>query len=271
MAKDNTVGYIYETTDYHKFKRLEGNRADIDRRAKKVIKSVKAVGQIKAPIIVNEQFQIVDGQARAEAFERLGLPIYYTIVHGIGRDECIAMNINQTSWTIMNYIQSYAELGNVSYMYLLNLYRTYGKLFQSKVIICSITGRIDMQSSRIRNEDIVCSSTDYNRAVNMLSWLENYRPFFKHVKGHTEFYYLALMFCYEDKEVDKNRLYQKIEQMQASLIPVTNSMQAFDVIENIYNNRARGHVYIKTNYRRALEDKYPWYGNKWGANYEEDK
>ena len=75
MAKDKTVGHIFETTDYDIFKRLEGNRADIERRAKKVIKSIKAVGQIKAPIIVNERFEIIDGQARAEAFRRLGLPI----------------------------------------------------------------------------------------------------------------------------------------------------------------------------------------------------
>lgn len=269
MAKDKTVGHIFETTDYDIFKRLEGNRADIERRAKKVIKSIKAVGQIKAPIIVNERFEIIDGQARVEAFRRLGLPIYYTVIHGIGRDECIAMNINQSSWTLMDYIQSYAELGNVSYMYLLNLYRAYGKSFQSKVILCSITGRIDTQTSKIKNENVVCSAADYNRAVNMLSWLESFRPFFKDGKGHTEFYYLALMFCYEDKEVDNDKLLQKIEQQQASLIPVTNSLQAFDVIENIYNKKTRSHVYIKTNYRKALENKYPWYGNKWGKNYEE--
>jgi len=56
-------------------------------------------------------------------------------------------------------------------------------------------------------------------------------------------------------------------QMQAGLIPVTTIQQAFEQIEEAYNNRARTKVYIKTNYKKALDSKYSWYEQKYGHLY----
>jgi hypothetical protein len=181
------------------------------------------------------------------------------------------MNINQTNWKLTDYIESYAELGNVSYMYLLNLVKAYGSIFQNKVIVSVVTGSFDNATNRIKIGKLVCTATDYSRAQNILSWLTNFVPIFKNVKGHNEFYYYALTFCFEDAEVDNERLLLKIDQMQANLIPVTTTLQAFDVIEEIYNNRIRKRIYIKTNYRKAMDDRFSWYSKKWGHNYDEDK
>lgn len=269
MAKDKIIGQIYETSDYSKFKRLEGNRKVITARVKKIIDSIKQVGYVKAPIIVNEQYQIIDGQGRFEALKKLGLPVYYIVVEGIGVDECIAMNINQTNWGIIDYIESYAEMGNVSYMYLLNLIKAYGQAFQNKVIFCIATGTFDGTSTKLKKGSLVFKAEDYNQAQATLSWLTNFIPIIDRINGHTEYYYNALAFCYGDDEIDNERLLVKMGQMQANLIPVTTMQQAFEVIESIYNNRSRKHIYIKTNYLKALDDKYSWYRNKYGNRYED--
>lgn len=51
-------------------------------------------------------------------------------------------------------------------------------------------------------------------------------------------------------------------------------LQALEQIEEIYNNRIQKKVYIKTNYRKAMDDKYSWYnkryGNRYGAEQRQD-
>lgn len=111
------VGEIYQTENYSIFKRLSGNRGVEDSRVLSILKSIQNVGYIKNPIIVNEKYEVIDGQGRLEACKRLGLPVYYSIAEGAGIEECIAMNINQKNWKVEDYINSYGELGINSYIF----------------------------------------------------------------------------------------------------------------------------------------------------------
>jgi len=258
---------ICVTKTYDKFKRLEGNRRVLEPRVKKIISSINKVGQIPSPIIVNEKYEVIDGQGRLEALKRLGLPVYYTIVPGIGIDECIAMNINQSNWTLNDYIETYAETGSVSYMYLLQLLKAYGKTFQQKVIIMVTSGKKENPSAVIKTGRFQCTAEMYKEASNVLSYLSGFTGIFARMKGHTEYYYMALAFCYRDPEVDNVRLIEKVTQLQANLIPVTTMLQALEQIENIYNNRCRNRVYLKTNYRKLMDSKYNWYEGKYGNQY----
>ena len=85
MEKINTVN---RTTDYSLFKRLEGNRNVLEIRVKRITASIKKVGWIQNPVIVNEKMEVIEGQGRLEALKRLGMPVDYIIVPGIGLDEC---------------------------------------------------------------------------------------------------------------------------------------------------------------------------------------
>ena len=104
------------TRNYEIFKKLQGNRAVQEDRIKNIINSINEVGYIKSPIVVNEKREVIDGQGRLEAAERLNLPIHYIIVPGIGIEECRAMNINQKSWGLTDYIKSYADMGQESFI-----------------------------------------------------------------------------------------------------------------------------------------------------------
>lgn len=261
------VGKIYRTTDYKKFKRLVGNRKIDQAKIKKIIKSIKEVGYIMSPLIVNEKMEIIDGQHRLEALIQLGMPVDFIIVDGAGVNECIALNINQTSWTLIDYIESYAETGSVSYMYLLQLIRAYGKKLQNKVILNVAAGKVENNTKLIKDGGFVCTIEDYNHAVKVLSYLLNFRSFIGRVKGHIEYYYMALAFCYDLEEINNDRMVKKFENLQANLIPVTTILQAFEVVEEIYNNRSKDRVYLKTIYRQHMDEKYGWYSGKYGNRY----
>ena len=73
------------------------------------------------PIVVNEKFEIIDGQGRFKALKTLSLPIEYILIPGLGLEECKKMNENSTTWNSRNFIVSEAELGNENYQRLLNL------------------------------------------------------------------------------------------------------------------------------------------------------
>lgn len=261
---------VLSTTDYKMFRRLDGNRSVTELRVKKILKSISKVGYIPNPILTNERYEVVDGQARLDALERLNLPVYYYVVPGIGREECVAMNINQTNWTMLDFIQSYAEIGNESYRYLLELMTAYGHTFKPKVIMNAISGKTDFGSKIIKEGRFTCTEDDYKRADIILTRLMQYAPIFSKVKGHNEFYYMAVEYCFIDEQVDKERLYQKLYLMQANLIPVANIHQALEQIEDIYNHKIRTKVYIKTNYRKHLDSKYGWYAQKYGDKYTEE-
>lgn len=260
---------VQKTKSYSKFRRLEGNRKLVELRVKKIMESIKKVGYIPSPIVVNEKWEVIDGQGRLEAVKRLDIPVWFIQVPGIGVDECIAMNINQGNWTMEDYIESYAETGNISYMYLLQMVRAYKKEFTNKVVLSVAMGKNDNSSKIIKNGEFQCDDIRFNNAMKKFNYLEKFKDALKNLKGHKEYYYMALAYCYEDPEIDNERMVDKMTMMQANLIPVSSVHQALKSIEEIYNNRIRGgKVYILNNYQRYLDNKYSWYQEKWGKIYE---
>ena len=103
------IGKVFATMNYDQFKYLDGNRSVKDGRVNKILNSIDEVGYIPAPIIVNEKMEIIDGQGRLEACRRRKIPISYLVIKGIGINECTAMNINQSNWTINDYIERYKD------------------------------------------------------------------------------------------------------------------------------------------------------------------
>ena len=110
---------IEQTTNYGKFKTIRGNR-EINRvHLGKLCKSILENDLLEAnPIIVNEKFQILDGQHRLLAAEKLGVPIYYVVTPtGTGGiAEVQLFNSNLRAWNMKNYLNSYIERGNLNYV-----------------------------------------------------------------------------------------------------------------------------------------------------------
>lgn len=260
MEKINTV---YRTTDYSLFKRLEGNRSVLQMRVKRITASIKKVGWIQNPVIVNEKMEVIEGQGRLEALKTLGMPVDYIIVPGIGLNECVALNANTTNWSVLDYVQSYAEIGNLSYIYLLQLIKSYGKKVNLSVILNAATGRITTENKVIREGGFECTTEMYNNAIKLLDYLTLYKKIFDHIGGNKDLYFYAIAFCYQHPKVDNEKLLKKVEQNALDLMPIAKMKQALEVIEEIYNKRNRDKVYIETEYRKAMDNKYNWYSKKY--------
>ena len=259
------VNTVYRTNDYSKFKRLMGNRPVEEARVKKILKSIEKVGYVQSPILINEHGEVIDGQGRLEALERLGLPVDYIQVSGLSIEECIALNMYQQNWSMQNYIDSYADSGFGSYVFLQQLIKAY-KGVSLRVIYNALTGKAETDNPGIKRGTFQCDVEDYNSAVRILEYEQQFRPFLKRIRGCTDYYYIALRFCYEHPDVDNDRMLEKIAMLQAELIPASNVDQAFETLEKIYNTRARNKVYLATEYKKYLDSKYSWYRKKWMTN-----
>lgn len=96
---------IQKTTDYKLFKKLDGNR-DV-KRTNALVKSILEFDlTMYSPIIVSEDFRIIDGQHRFAACRELGLPIYYIVMCDNNVEKAmIVLNKCQSQWRNSEFFQ----------------------------------------------------------------------------------------------------------------------------------------------------------------------
>lgn len=109
---------IETTKEYAKFKLMGGNRAVDYNHVKRLKREMEYNPTMlqAAPILVNENFFVVDGQHRLKAAEELQLPVSYIVRKGITIEAARHMNVTQKRWTLMDFAKSYAEGGNMDYV-----------------------------------------------------------------------------------------------------------------------------------------------------------
>jgi len=133
------VDFVYSECDYSKFKKLNGNREVLEGRKKMIKSSIEKRGWIRNPIVVNEKFELIDGQGRFEALKELGLPIEYVVSEGATIDDCIALNMKQLNWKPMDFISCYADLGYPDYQFLRSICEEY-KAYCGAEIVAILLG-----------------------------------------------------------------------------------------------------------------------------------
>src|ERR1700727_1121574 len=116
---------IYQTTEYDKFKLFPCNRIITDGHVRHISDSENFESWMRScPIIVNEDFYIIDGQHRFAACKKMHLPIYYTIREGAEVKDIIPLQGGKP-WRIEDYIRYHALNGNLSFRFLLDFRERY--------------------------------------------------------------------------------------------------------------------------------------------------
>lgn len=106
---------VYVTRDYNRFSFLKGNRK-IDENNLKKIKESMQEEQLIIPIVVNQTWQIIDGQHRFTAAMQLNLPIYFIINEGYDIEQVLRCNSGGSKkWTNEDFLYQYCQLENDNY------------------------------------------------------------------------------------------------------------------------------------------------------------
>lgn len=111
----NTV-QIQSTKDYDLFKTIGGNRLINQNYVANLTKAIMHKNLLSAnPIIVNNHFEVIDGQHRLEVARNNNLEIYYVVVDNTDINDVQALNVYMRRWTGLDYLQSYISQGKENY------------------------------------------------------------------------------------------------------------------------------------------------------------
>lgn len=262
MEKDVSKAYdVYTTRDYNIFKRLIGNRDIPESRISKIVDSIQKIGWVHNPIIVNEKMEVIDGQGRLTALQRLKMPVEYIIAPGAGNKECIYMNMNMVNWKLPDFIKSYAEQGNENYQRLLSLMEKYagGNLD----IISTAVYRVSRSKHRDIKEGILQLTEDqYRAAVPRLEYIE---PLIKTLNekklpGSIVTLMQTMIYYFDYPEVDAERLAYSVERNIYNSTPWVLNTDCEREVENAYNYGLKlekkifiAHLVKEERMRRQLE------------------
>lgn len=235
MEKD--IAYeVYTTRDYSIFKRLIGNRDIPESRISKIVASIQEIGWVHNPIIVNEKMEVIDGQGRLTALQRLKMPVEYIIAPGAGNKECIHMNMDMVNWKLPDFIKSYAELGNENYQRLLSLMEKYagGNLD----IISTAVYRVSKSKHRdIKQGILQLTEEQYKAAIPRLEFIKPLleRLDEKKLPGSIVTLMQTAIYYFDYEEVDKERLSYSIEKYIYNAMPWVLNTDCEREVENAYN------------------------------------
>jgi len=223
-----------KTNDYSRFKFLKQNRDLKEKNVLKIINSIKEWGVIPGrPILVDENFFIVDGQHRFEAIKRLELPLEYEIIAGDIIGKTMALNSNQEQWRIIDYINSYSEQGIDCY----RLFLKFKEKHNLSLEICiSLTIKRSLTSNDVRKGLLFTIPDDAEYIANFILTMDNL-----HLRNSKSF---AGALITANKKLSKEQM--NIIKLNSMKIPkMSNVMDYFVVFENIINYRKRGTNLIK--------------------------
>lgn len=234
QVRDVLVNQVYRTTNYERFSILYGNRKVNLLHLNRLQKSISESDLTESnPILVNEKFEIIDGQHRFEACKKLNKPIHYILKMGFGLKEVQRLNANGKNWKMEDSINSYCELGMDEYLYFKSF------LAQYKLgIVNSLQILSTWDSAKL--EEVVNGHMKLNnkaRGETLGKWIEEIKPIYK---GYSRRSFIsAMMRLYANRQFNFKQLMAKLQYQQTKLVDCTDTKGYLTLLEEIYNYKER--------------------------------
>lgn len=255
------IADVMQTSDYSLFHRLDGNRRLVKSRKNKILKSIENVGYILNPIIVNKNMDVIDGQGRLEALKELGLPVPYVVAGDIGIEECIALNINMTNWKVQDYIDSYAEMGNINYITFKDFRNTFPK-FTLDVAYGLVTNKVITNgygSIDIRDGSLICNDEIIQKCLATATWLHEMYDVIDKIPGTLRVKFTAIAWVVRNTKADANRLKVQLMNRWPLLQPAIDQRPDLFLqsLSDVYNRNlsAKNCLYFDTEYKQRMREK----------------
>ena len=246
-----TIAKIFETKDYSMFNALDGNRELNIAHVKKLEKSFQEQ-YLVSPILINEKFQIIDGQHRFEAAKNLNLPIYYYMKTGYKLSQVQRLNTNLKEWKKIDYLDSYAALGYKQYILFKKFMAEFPmfSLTACQVILSNTGSEKQMQSDLFKSDSNKSGRVNarefqngnfkvhnYKLAVQNAEKILDFKPYYD---GYGRKAFISSMVrIFQHKNYDHERMMQRLKSYPADFQHCLNMIKYREQIETIFNYRSR--------------------------------
>ncbi len=260
QIKSNVQPLIVNTTnDLSQFKTLKGNRPINMLHSHRLADSISKYGMLMNPILVNSQYEVIDGQHRLEAAKIAGGYIHYIIVPDYGLKQVHALNLNQKNWTAKEYMEGYADLGIKSYMELKDFKEKHHYFtLRDCISLCSNlsstnfstkrdkSSKSGMESPRLNFNEGTWVTRDMKQAESEALKIKMLEPFFKDGYNNTIFVGTMLTLFHEKSAVFSfTSFLHKLKLQPYALQKTATRDQCKVLIEEIYNYKRRDKISLR--------------------------
>ncbi len=231
-------GQILRTSDYSIFRKLKGNRAVEEQRVKSLVNSIQKVGWVSNPIIVNRKMEVIDGQGRLEALQRLKMPVEYHVVDTADLEACRVMNTYNKSWKPLDYIKSYADSGSKDYQRIYQIMTHFG------VNVATVLNSVYINTSGSTSEkakagELTFTDYDYIMASEALNIRKKYLPVMDKFGGRRDTRDKVVFYLVDYGRKNKSINHDKIVEALRNADPHDIFAQSFDrlleSVQSVYN------------------------------------
>lgn len=227
------------TDEYDVFKRLAGNRELNEKHVQRLMDAMRK-NDLFVPILVNQEFEVVDGQHRLEARKRLGLPVPYYWTEGLGLTEVQNLNSTQKGWRNNDYVKAYIELGNQNYVIYKWFRENYGTPHTPTIML--LTGR-DSRDIRHMFQSGQLVVKDLEGAKHKAQMLSEIGKYFAHWKEAS--FIKAFLIAMNREGFSYKIFLDKLKKNPTMLRPSVSIDAYLQEIEAVYNYRAQKKVPIR--------------------------
>lgn len=253
------VNKVYKTNHLNLFKQIKGNRPPNLQHIKRLTESIKNNGLLCNPILVNEKYEVIDGQHRLLAAKEAKSEIFYIILKGYDLKEVHALNLNQKNWTSRDFMLGYAEMGIEPYIKLKKfseLNKDYN--LTDCIALCSnVSGySTNTMSNKYRSrnkkpmnykevfEEGTWKGKDFKLAQELADKIRLVKPYYNGY-NRTVFIRSLINLMIYNKEFDFNFFMHKLRLQSTALVDCTSVNQYKMLIEDIYNYKSREKVNLR--------------------------
>lgn len=237
MQKFNQV---YTTKDYTLFTSIDGNRTKSKLHLKRLKQSIKE-NYLFTVIIVNEKYEIIDGQHRFDVIKELNLPLYYIICEGYGLAEVHILNQISKTWTADDHLTGYCDLGYKDYITYARFKQTYGFGHNETMALLTENG-----TKTERFKEFYAGKLKIKNIVDATQKAEKLLLIGKYYSGYKRrSFMMAMMKLFKNKKFDFEDFMQKLKLQPSMLVHCPSIEQYLDILEQIYNYRRKDKVNLR--------------------------
>lgn len=252
------VGQVCQTMDYSLFKTLKGNRNVNQAHLHRLTKSI-GEKYLLSPIVVNERFEIIDGQHRFQAAKANNLPVYYIIAIGYGLNEVQILNTNSSNWNNMDYLKAYCDMGLEPYLKfkiyvnrwpqfkfaslyaIVTQHQSYARNIKSKSVISATNKKGTVHKNIFANGELVIAD---NAVIEKTAQrIIDFKPFYENYNRST--FVQAMIGIFSLKHYDHERMLNKLSIQPTTLKDCTSVTQYRKLLTDIYNYKAQNKVSLE--------------------------
>lgn len=251
------VGKVNFTNDLSIFKILDGNRIPKLNHIRRISASMKENGVLMNPIIVNKDYEVIDGQHRLAAARENNKGVYFIVAKNYTLKEVHTLNLNQKNWTVKDYMEGYAKMGIKPYIKLKEFYKINNDFSINDCIgMCSnISGgraynlaqkyRSNVKSMKKAQvfEEGTWKGKDFQLAQEYADKLKNLK---KYYTGYNRSIFVGtILNLFSNPNFDYNYFVEKLKKQPTALVDCAKREQYKILIEDIYNYRSRNKVNLR--------------------------